>query len=239
MWSIASRDKSSARAECLCRSDYHWFERINAEVLIGMDVQNHWEKIYGKKAPDAVSWYRQHLEISLDLIERATPDHSSFIIDVGGGESTLVDDLLTRGYHNITILDISQTAIDVTKKRLGPASERAQWLRADITNAELEHTTYDVWHDRAVFHFLTTIEGHVAYVRQAAKAVKPGGHVIVSTFGPEGPTKCSSLDVVRYDAESLRNEFGVRFHLLDSSKELHQTPFGTVQQFLYCLCRVE
>jgi len=224
---------------CLCESDYHWFECINAEVLIGMDVQNHWERIYGKKAPDAVSWYRPHLEISLDLIERATPDRSASIIDVGGGESTLVDDLLARGYHNITTLDISQTAIDVTKKRLGTASERVHWLAANITKAELDRATYDVWHDRAVFHFLTTIEDRAAYVRQAAKAVKPGGHVIVSTFGPEGPTKCSSLDVVRYDAESLHNEFGVRFHLLDSSKELHQTPFGTIQQFLYCLCRVE
>ena len=102
-----------------------------------MDVQNHWEKIYGKKAPDAVSWYRPHLEISLDLIERATPDRSASIIDVGGGESTLVDDLLAGGYHNITILDISQTAIDVTKKRLGAASERVHWLAADITKAEI------------------------------------------------------------------------------------------------------
>jgi len=204
-----------------------------------MDVQNHWERIYGKKAPDAVSWYRPHLEISLYLIERATPDCSASIIDGCGGESTLVDALLARGYHNITTLDISQTAIDVTKKRLGTASERVHWLAANITKAELDRATYDVWHDRAVFHFLTTIEDRAAYVRRATKAVKPGGHVIVSTFGPEGPTKCSSLDVVRYDAESLHNEFGVRFHLLDSSKELHQTPFGTVQQFLYCLCRVE
>jgi SAM-dependent methyltransferase len=203
-----------------------------------MDVQNHWENIYAKKAPDAVSWYRPHLEISLDLIERAAPNRSASIIDVGGGESTLVDDLLGRGYHNVTILDISQTAIDVTKKRLGRASENVRWLTADITKADLEPVGYDVWHDRAVFHFLTTTEDRVAYVRRASKAVKPGGHVIVSKFGPEGPTKCSSLDVVRYDAESLHNEFGTRFHLLESSKELHRTPIGIVQQFLYCLCRV-
>lgn len=204
-----------------------------------MNVQNHWEQIYGTKAPDAVSWYRPHLETSLALIERAAPDCLASIIDVGGGESTLVDDLLARGYQNVTILDISQIAIDVTKKRLGAASERVKWLAADITNAGLERCSYDIWHDRAVFHFLTAMEMRTAYVRQVAHAVKPGGHVIVSTFGPEGPTKCSGLDVVRYDADSLHKEFGVRFHLLKSSEELHHTPFGTVQQFLYCLCRVE
>lgn len=204
-----------------------------------MDAQTHWEKIYGSKAPDAVSWYRPHLETSLELIERAAGGLSASIIDVGGGESTLVDDLVARGYQNITVLDISQTAIDVTRKRLASGSENVHWLVGDITSMKLEPASYDVWHDRAVFHFLTASDARVAYVRQVAKAVKPGGHVIVSTFGPEGPTKCSGLDVVRYDADSLHREFGVRFHLLGSSTEMHQTPFGTVQQFLYCLCRVE
>ncbi|MBI3476320.1 MAG: class I SAM-dependent methyltransferase [Acidobacteria bacterium] len=204
-----------------------------------MSVQSHWEKIYAEKAPDAVSWYTPHLRRSLELIERAAPQRSSSIIDVGGGESTLVDDLLARGYQNVAVLDVSQIAVDVSKKRLGPASESVQWLVSDIAKAELASNAYDVWHDRAVFHFLTTMEERVAYVRQVANAVKPGGHVLVSTFGPEGPTKCSGLDVVRYDAESLHSEFGVRFHLLESSEELHRTPFGTEQQFLYCLCRVE
>jgi SAM-dependent methyltransferase len=206
---------------------------------IGMNVQNHWERIYGTKAPEAVSWFRPHLEISLKLIERAAPDFSASIIDVGGGESTLVDDLLAHGYKNVTVLDVSHTAIDVSKKRLGKASERVKWLVADIAKAELAPRAYDVWHDRAVFHFLTATSDRVAYVRQVAQAVKPGGHVIVSTFGPEGPMKCSGLDVVRYDAESLHREFGVHFRLLGSSKELHRTPFGTVQQFLYCYCRIE
>lgn len=204
-----------------------------------MDAHNHWENIYGKKAPDAVSWYRPHLERSLELIDKAAPERSASIIDVGGGESTLVDDLVARGYKNITVLDISQIAIDVTKKRLGPASENIHWLAGDITRANLEPCSYDVWHDRAVFHFLTAMDARIAYVRQVARAVKPGGHVIVGTFGPEGPTKCSGLDVVRYDEESLHREFGVHFHLLGSSSELHRTPFGTIQQFLYCLCRVE
>ena len=204
-----------------------------------MDSQTHWENIYSIKTPDAVSWYRPHLEQSLELIRRAAPELSASIIDVGGGESTLVDDLIGQGYKNITVLDISRIAIEATRKRLGAVSGRVHWLVADITDTQLEHGAYDVWHDRAVFHFLTAPNARVAYVRQVANAVKPGGHVIVSTFGPEGPTKCSGLDVVRYDAEKLHGEFGVHFRLLDSSKELHRTPFGTVQQFLYCFCRVE
>jgi len=204
-----------------------------------MGVQTHWEKVYGEKAPNAVSWYTPHLARSLEIIERAAPSHSASIIDVGGGESTLVDDLLAHGYQNITVLDVSQIAIDVTKKRLATASELVRWIAGDVTKAELAPQTYDVWHDRAVFHFLTAADDRLAYVRQVANAVKPGGHVLVSTFGTKGPTKCSGLDVVRYDAQSLHREFGVRFRLLESSEELHHTPFGTDQQFLYCLCRVE
>jgi 2-polyprenyl-3-methyl-5-hydroxy-6-metoxy-1,4-benzoquinol methylase len=204
-----------------------------------MDAQIHWEHIYGRKAADAVSWYRPHLETSLELIEQATHEFSASIIDIGGGESTLVDDLIASGYQNISVLDISQTAVDVNKRRLGSASEHVRWLVADITEAKLESRAYDVWHDRAVFHFLTVSEERLAYVRQVANAVKPGGHVIVSTFGPEGPTKCSGLDVIRYDADSLHREFGVRFRLLGHSEELHRTPFDTIQQFVYCLCRVE
>ena len=204
-----------------------------------MSLQRHWEKIYTEKAPNAVSWYRPHLDQSLRLIEKVASDRSASIIDVGGGESTLVDDLLQRGYKNITVLDISQTAVDANRKRLGAISEDVHWLVADITRVELEPSVYDLWHDRAVFHFLTSANDRLAYVRQVARAVRQGGYVIISTFGTEGPTKCSGLDVVRYDAESLHREFGKHFRLLGSSKELHQTPFGTTQQFLYCYCRVE
>jgi 2-polyprenyl-3-methyl-5-hydroxy-6-metoxy-1,4-benzoquinol methylase len=204
-----------------------------------MNLKTHWDTIYGKKAPDAVSWYRPHLETSLELIERVTAGRSASIIDVGGGESTLVDDLLLHGYSNLTVLDISQVAVDKTKERLELASEQVNWLVGDVTTIKLKPSVYDVWHDRAVFHFLGSPEERLAYVAQVASAVRSGGHVIVSTFGPEGPTQCSGLDVVRYDADSLHDQFGVRFHLLGSSKELHQTPFGIVQQFLYCLCRVE
>ncbi len=204
-----------------------------------MDTMRHWEKVYTANAPESVSWYRAHLETSLALIERTAVARSASIIDIGGGESTLVDDLLYRGYKNLTVLDVSRTAIEVTKKRLGAASEQVRWLLSDIVEIELEPLGYDLWHDRAVFHFLTAPERRLAYVRQLTRAVKPGGHVIVSTFGPEGPTKCSGLEVMHYDAESLHSEFGGRFRLVESSKELHQTPFGTTQQFLYCYCRFE
>ncbi len=204
-----------------------------------MDAKTHWEKVYTTREPETVSWYRAHLETSLALIERAAHSRSASITDIGAGESTLVDDLLSKGYEHITVLDVSQTALDVTKKRLGPLAERIKWVVADITQMQLEPLTYDVWHDRAVFHFLTSTEQRAVYVRNVATAVKPGGHVIVSTFGPEGPTKCSGLEVMRYDAQSLHDEFGIRFRLMESSKELHKTPFGTTQQFLYCYCKVE
>jgi 2-polyprenyl-3-methyl-5-hydroxy-6-metoxy-1,4-benzoquinol methylase len=204
-----------------------------------MDARSHWENIYAAKAPNAVSWYRSHLETSLELIEKVAPTRSPAIIDVGGGESTLVDDLVGRGYQNVSVLDVSSAAINFTKKRLGLMADSVDWIISDITTADLPANAYDVWHDRAVFHFLTTPEQRAAYVRQVRKAVKSGGHVLVSTFGAEGPTKCSGLEVVRYDAESLHAEFGVRFQLLESVKELHETPFGTTQQFLYCLCRVQ
>jgi len=205
-----------------------------------MDAQKHWEGIYGTKAPNQVSWFRPHLETSLALLERATRgDRFTSIIDVGGGASTLVDDLVGRGYRDITILDISQAALDVAQHRLHKAAESIAWLRADVTQSSFPSRSFDVWHDRAVFHFLTKPEERLAYVRNVAMAVKPGGHVIISTFGPEGPTKCSGLDVVRYDAESLHEEFGTRFRLVESLKELHDTPFGTTQQFLYCYCALE
>jgi SAM-dependent methyltransferase len=194
--------------------------------------------VYSTKAPDAVSWFRPHLEASLALIERVAADRTAPVIDVGGGASTLVDDLVARGYGNITVLDISGSALEVSRMRLGLEADRVHWLSADITEAGLLPHSYDVWHDRAVFHFLTAKEQRVAYVEKVADALKLDGHVIIGTFGREGPAKCSGLDVVRYDGESLQREFGERFHLVDSFEELHNTPFGTKQQFLYCCLRM-
>ena len=203
-----------------------------------MDTRTHWEKVYGSKAANQVSWYSPHLETSIVLIKRAADDRAASIIDVGAGASTLVDDLIVAGYRNLTVLDISQAAIEMAKSRLGKASDLVKWFCADVTQGNFHAHSYDVWHDRAVFHFLTRAEERLAYVRNVTWAVKPGGHVIVSTFGLEGPEKCSGLDVLRYDAESLHDQFGTRFRLIESAKELHHTPFGTTQQFLYCLCAV-
>lgn len=203
-----------------------------------MDKQEHWEKVYREKAPDAVSWYRPHLERSIELIERAAPDRSAAIIDVGGGESTLVDDLLRAGYRDVSVLDISAAAIAFAQRRLGALAAGVGWWAADVTRADLPLRRYDVWHDRAVFHFLTEAGQRDAYVRQVARAVKPGGHVIVATFGPEGPQKCSGLDVVRYDADALHGQFGAEFRLIESQTEIHETPSGTKQQFLYCFCKL-
>lgn len=204
-----------------------------------MTTKAHWESVYQTKAVDEVSWYRPHLEVSLGLIGNATVDTGSAVIDVGGGEATLVDDLVARGYGDVTVLDISPAAIEVAKGRLGSAGASVHWITGDITTVELEVARYDVWHDRAVFHFLTSAGDRAAYVSQVARAVKLGGHVIVATFGPDGPEKCSGLDVVRYDAANLHGEFGPKFRLLDSVTELHETPWGAPQQFMYCFCRME
>jgi len=203
------------------------------------DMRRHWDRVYTTKAPDAVSWYQPHLARSLELIARAAPDSAAAIIDVGGGESTLVDDLLDRGYRDVTVLDISEAAIEVAKQRLGERARAVSWLAADITEVALPERRYDVWHDRAVFHFLTEASQRVAYVRQVKRAMRPQGHVIVATFGPEGPTQCSGLDVVRYDADALHDEFGPQFRLVEHATELHRTPAGATQQFLYCFCKIE
>ena len=200
-----------------------------------MNMQQHWEDVYGAKASDQVSWFRPHLETSLALIEHAAHgNQTATIVDVGGGASTLVDDLLARGYRNLTVLDISQAALDVARSRLGERGESVQWLRADVTQAQLPMASVDVWHDRAVFHFLTSAEQRLGYVRTVTSALKPGGHVVIGTFGPAGPTKCSGLDVVRYDSEALSREFGEKFRLIESAIEMHTTPSGASQQFLYC-----
>jgi 2-polyprenyl-3-methyl-5-hydroxy-6-metoxy-1,4-benzoquinol methylase len=200
-----------------------------------MADKQHWETVYQTKAPDAVSWYRPHLDRSLAMIERVTPDRNTAILDVGGGASTLVDDLLARGYRDLSVLDISAEALDIARRRLGEASNTAQWLAADLLDISLQTARYHVWHDRAVFHFLTEPDQRASYVRQLTHALKPGGYVMLATFGPNGPVKCSGLDTVRYDAEGLVCELGDGFTLIDSTQESHATPFGTAQQFLYTL----
>lgn len=200
--------------------------------------ESHWDEVYRNKRANQVSWYRPHLETSLQLIREALPDLSGRIIDVGAGESTLVDDLLAGGYQRIDVLDLSATALGVAQQRLGPLAGRVRWLVGDVTLYPLEPCAYDLWHDRAVFHFLTSPVDRAAYVRQMARSVKPGGHVIIATFGPAGPERCSGLDVVRYSAQALHAELGDGVRLVRHLAEVHRTPAGVDQQFVYCLCHV-
>lgn len=202
-----------------------------------MNSKAHWESVYGAKAPDAVSWYAPHLLLSMDYVRRAGLGKHASIVDVGGGESTLVDDLLVEGYDKLTVLDISPTALDVARRRLGSRAESVNWLTGDVLSIELLVGAYDIWHDRAVFHFLTSDEQRHRYVEQVLRSLKPGGYAVVGTFGPEGPEKCSGLPVARYDSHALHARFGELFELVDSRIEVHKTPLGTPQQFVYCFCR--
>lgn len=202
-----------------------------------MHSKDHWEKVYSTKATDAVSWFQPHADCSVGLIMAAGVGRDAAIIDVGGGASSLVDDLLANGFTNVTVLDLSAAALAAARKRLGTRASEVQWIEADITKADLPANKYDVWHDRAVFHFLTSPEDRAAYVKAVFHSVRPGGHVIVATFAEDGPAQCSGLPVMRYRADELHAEFGDAFSLLNHRKEAHHTPSGTVQQFVYCYCR--
>ena len=200
------------------------------------DRHKHWEGIYRTKATDQVSWFQTHARSSLHLIQGSGAGLDAGIIDVGGGASVLADNLLDAGYRNLTVLDIAESALETSRQRLGKRAQQVNWLAADITQAQLPLAAYDIWHDRAVFHFLTDPADRERYVRQVLRAVKPGGHVIVAAFGPDGPLQCSGLDVVRYAPEALHAEFGARFRLLRHEAEVHHTPAGKEQEFVYCYC---
>jgi SAM-dependent methyltransferase len=203
-----------------------------------MSQRDHWEEIYRTKGPGAVSWYRPHLDRSLAFLDRAGLSTDAAILDVGGGASTLVDDLLERGFHDVTVVDLSERAILLAKERLGPSAERVRWIVGDVTDVELPEHRFDFWHDRAVFHFLTDEESRAKYVAQVRRALKPNGHIVVATFGPEGPETCSGLPVVRYTAEGIHDQFGDEFRQAGSDREVHSTPWGTEQEFVYCYCRM-
>ena len=203
-----------------------------------MESKEHWNKIYTAKSPEEVSWFQRHADLSISLIKKTGLPISGSIIDVGGGESTLVDDLLTHGYENITVLDLSKVALDAAKARLGERATEVRWLESDALEIDLPVHAYDIWHDRAVFHFLTNEADRRAYVHQVKHAVKPGGFVIVATFAEDGPTECSGLPVMRYDVDELHAEFGESFKLLDQERESHHTPTGANQKFIYCLCKM-
>ncbi|MFC2027683.1 class I SAM-dependent methyltransferase [Chloroflexota bacterium] len=202
-----------------------------------MKQKSHWEGIYHHTDPFTVGWFRLHLETSLQLIDETELNQSAQIIDIGGGCSTLVDDLLDRGFVNITVLDLSSHAIEITKKRLGDRSDEVTWMEADVTKDLLPVNHYDLWHDRAVFHFLTNPEDRSAYRTAVQQSLKPNGQLIMATFSPEAPPKCSGLDVVRYTVDSLCHEFQDGFRLVHSHEQEHVTPSGVRQPYMYCYFR--
>ncbi|HKT98326.1 MAG TPA: class I SAM-dependent methyltransferase [Paraburkholderia sp.] len=204
-----------------------------------MQSKEHWNRVYTTKTSTNVSWFQEHANQSVELIRQAGVEKDAAIIDVGGGASTLVDDLLNDHYSNLTVLDLSDAALSVAQERLASRAREVSWIAGDITQVELPVHAYDVWHDRAVFHFLTSEADRAAYVRAVIRAVKPGGLVIVATFAEDGPDHCSGLPVMRYSADALHAEFGAPFTLLRQEREEHHTPAGATQKFIYCLCRKE
>ena len=198
-------------------------------------TRSHWEDVYGRKPGNEVSWFRPHLERSLGWIARlATP--SDAVIDIGAGASTLVDDLLDRGFSDLTVLDVSGAALAVTRTRLGDRAGKVCWIEADITAWRPERR-YDVWHDRAAFHFMTTPAHQEAYVAALHAGTRPGALVVIGTSAPDGPDKCSGLPVQRYSAESLAARLGSDFQLLDHAREFHRTPWGSDQAFTFAALR--
>jgi 2-polyprenyl-3-methyl-5-hydroxy-6-metoxy-1,4-benzoquinol methylase len=192
----------------------------------------HWESVYQTKGEREVSWFEEIPVISLDLIHATGVSSKASIIDIGGGASRLVDALLEEGFAAVTVLDLSERALATAKARLGVRSASVKWIAADVT-AWQPTETYDVWHDRATFHFLTDETDRIAYVERLARAVHPGGHVIIGTFALDGPERCSGLPVIRYDAASLGTALGPMFSLVESRNHAHQTPVGATQSFQF------
>ena len=199
---------------------------------MNFDSKQHWEKVYNTKKPAEVSWYQNYPALSMDLIAFAKIDKDQKVIDVGGGASVLVDAVLDKGFKDVTVLDISSKAIQHARERLGQRAQSVQWIEADITQFDPPQQ-YDVWHDRAVFHFLTQEEDRKKYISALEKAVKAGGHVVIGTFSLEGPPKCSGLDVERYDPQKMQKELGGSFEFIKSADEIHVTPWNSEQKFTY------
>lgn len=196
--------------------------------------KNHWEKVYQTKTPDEVSWTQEKPQTSLDLINSCALGKEAKIIDIGGGDSTLVDFLLEEGYQNITVLDISAKALERAQKRLGAQAEKVTWIEADVAEFEPKET-YDIWHDRAAFHFLTQQEHIRKYLQITKENVT--GYMILATFSINGPKKCSGLDIQQYDEESITSLFKENFEKLSCFTEDHTTPFNTIQNFIFCRFR--
>lgn len=196
------------------------------------DSKQHWERVYAEKTPLDVSWYQKEPAVSLRLIEHSGLAKEAAIIDVGGGASLLVDRLLDAGYSRLTVLDISARALEFARTRLGPRAHQVDWVETDIRHYRPAHS-YALWHDRAVFHFLTVAEDRRRYLQTLRRALPPGGHLVLAAFAIGGPTRCSGLDIVQYDAAKLSAELGDQFRLLEQIAETHLTPAGKEQRFSY------
>ena len=202
-----------------------------------MSRVTHWESVYTRKQPEGVSWFQPHLNLSLQLLERAGLNRNTRIIDIGAGASTLVDDLLARGVQGVTVVDISAAALEVTRDRLGASANRVRWIVSDVTALDLPPSSIDIWHDRATLHFLTDPKDASAYVQVASRVVTPGGHAVIGGFASDGPEQCSLLPVVRRDPEQIAELFAEHFALVEARRESHTTPGGSVQSFAYALLR--
>ena len=204
--------------------------------MSGTDRRAHWERIYTTKRETEVSWFQQTPAPSLELLALIGATRRSAIIDIGGGASRLVDSLISLGYEDVTVVDLSAAALAAAKERLGAKAMQVTWIAADVTTWEPSRT-YDVWHDRAAFHFLTDPEHRTAYITRLRRALRPGGHAIIGTFALDGPERCSGLIVSRYDASSLAATLGPDFELIDTSRHEHITPWGARQNFQFSTFR--
>jgi SAM-dependent methyltransferase len=195
--------------------------------------QKHWEEVYRKKAEESRSWFQAHPKISLELLENQRIVKNETIIDIGGGDSRLVDHLLERGFTGVSVLDIAESSLEAARTRLGPRlSDQVRWIEGDVTQWRPD-ARYRIWHDRAVFHFLTSPADQMAYLRKLDEALVPQAIVIIATFSLEGPERCSGLQVQRYSPESLARRLGPRFRIRDFREEDHRTPSGISQRFQY------
>lgn len=202
-----------------------------------MSTREHWNDVYAKKEPTSVSWHRTHLEQSLTWVEDLGLPRTAHIVDIGGGASTFVDDLLDQGFESVSVADISAQALEHSKRRLGPRTGQVRWVVGDVTEPLFPDDSVDLWHDRAVFHFLTSPSQQGAYRAQVLRCVRPGGVVIIATFAPDGPERCSGLQVARYAPQEIAAAMGPGFELLQEAAEEHSTPKGSPQAFAYALLR--
>jgi SAM-dependent methyltransferase len=200
---------------------------------VTVTTREHWDSVYGRKAVTDLSWYEPRAEKSLELIRSAGVEPADPIVDVGGGASLLVDELLAVGYRDLTVLDISATVLEKLRERLGARASRVTLLDRDVTAFEAQRR-YALWHDRAVFHFLVERADRQRYLQALRRALRANGHLVIATFGPSGPERCSGLPTQRYDARALAAELDPDFKLMESSLTVHVTPWNAPQQFLYC-----